>query len=170
MASRKQRIAALKSQIVMEEVSVTKLTFDVSCNERLAEEASSLEKKYRQDADNYREARNSAQQGLTTAKNTVAALDEQIQNLRSKLAKIQQTSAELDAECDTLKDKTKVLNEHVIVLAAKRDRRYLELAKEALQLISEKTGQQIDTGDDTLNNILNLSRSKGLSKTIGEDA
>ena len=87
MASRKQRIAALKSQIVMEEVSVTKLTFDVSCNERLAEEASSLEKKYRQDADNYREARNSAQQGLTTVKNTVAALDEQIQIFDQNLPK-----------------------------------------------------------------------------------
>ena len=104
---------------------------------------------------------------MAAAQGKVAKLDEQINGLRSKIANTKQASAEIDAECDTLQDKKSGLYESVQVRTAKRDQRYSKLAKEALQLLSEKTGQQIDTSDYTLNDILSVTHSKGLPKTSG---
>ena len=165
MPSRKERIASLEKQIVTVKMQIDGLASKKVTIKGLEDEADALEKKFKQEAETYQEARKKANEDLAAAQGKVANLDEQINGLRSKIANTKQAIAEIDAECVTLQDKSSGLYESVQVRTAKRDQRYSKLAKEALQLLSEKTGQQIDTSDYTLNDILSVTHSKGLPKT-----
>ena len=165
MPSRKERIAALEYDIKTVKIQMDFLASKKVYIKERQDEADALEKKFKQEAETYQEARKKANEDLAAAQGKVANLDEQINGLRSKIANTKQAIAEIDAECDTLQDKSSGLYESVQVRTAKRDQRYSKLAKEALQLLSEKTGQQIDTSDYTLNDILSVTHSKGLPKT-----
>ena len=143
MPSRKKRIEALNVEIAQVQKEISELSAkSQTINTTMREDAEAREKAYNEATESYQEQLNKVQQEFQVVEKRYSYLAGLVTELESNLNDTKQALEDVRNEAKTLSGKEDEVLKKVQGLVSTRDKKYNELAKEAIRLISEKAGHE----------------------------